>query len=87
MVVDARMTVVGREGRRTALTRQSRSQRENTMDKISVRGDKFAVDSFNEIGPIEVRVMVFRHVDAEVVSKCIGVVPFQKRGKPYSMFP
>ncbi len=36
---------------------------EHSVDKIPVGCDEFCVDLLNEIRPVEIRVMIFGHVD------------------------
>ena len=65
--------------------RQPCTQRQNTVNEVAVSSDEFTVHAFDKIGPVEIRVMVFWHVNAEVIPQGIRIVALKERRKPNRM--
>ena len=55
-------------------------QSEYAMNEITVSRNEFTVDFFNEIWPVEISIMIFRHVDPKIITQCVGVKRSKKDG-------
>ena len=59
-------------------------QRQNTVNEVAVAAMS-SCSRVDKIGPVEIRVMVFWHVNAEVIPQGIRIVALKERRKPNRM--
>ena len=59
---------------------------QHPMSKVSEGSDQLRVDFFHEIFPREICVVVFWHVDGQVVTEGVRIVMFEERREPNSVF-
>ncbi len=57
------------------------------MNEVTVSSNQLVVDFLNEVGPVEIRIMTFWHVDRQIVAQCVRVKSFKKRGEPDRVLP